>query len=136
MFIDKSDILNYIDEDTLDAITGSDDAIITSAISDSEELVSDYLKHRFIIADDLAKTAGDRNRSLVKCVVSLSIFNIFERLPSNVVPEARQESYDRAITWLKDIQKGTLDVNLTRKDPQQGYNIKFNPGTKSKDFRI
>lgn len=126
-FLIKADLLNYIDESTIDQLTDGDDAIVTDAIKDAEERVTEKISQRVDTAAEFAKVDPARNRSLLKHCVNLSIYYLFERLYTDVLPEGRVQAMQTAEAWLDDIAKGNIVVNMDKTDEaaQSGWPIRW-----------
>ena len=137
--ISKTDILYYIPADDLDQITGEDDSIIDFSIEDAENYAKEYLRPRFDVETEFLKTGIDRNKSLLNVLVHISIYLMFERLNTNVLPEARSDSYNRSIQWLKDVSSGKLETTLTEKtspENEKGYAIRWGSSEKKINTKL
>lgn len=123
--LSQTDLEIYIDPRELQQITDNNGLVVPEAIEDAEEFVKEFLRHRIDVDVEFAKTGTDRNRSLLKHVSAVAIYFINQRIPTDVVPEARGVAYEEAVDWCKDIQKGLRQTSLTEKDPEnkEGYNI-------------
>jgi len=126
-FIDKTDLLRYIDESTIDQLTDNTDAYVVEAIKDAEERITEKISPRVDIAAELAKVDPDRNRSLLKHCINLSIYYLFERLYTDVLPEGRTQGMETAETWLEDVYNGKINVSLDKKDEdnQEGWPLRW-----------
>ena len=131
-FIDKTDLLRYIDESTIDQLTDNTDAYVVEAIKDAEERITEKISPRVDIAAELAKVDPDRNRSLLKHCINLSIYYLFERLYTDVLPEGRTQGMETAETWLEDVYNGKINVSLDKKDEdsQEGWPLRWGSDTK------
>ena len=126
-FLVKTDLLNYIDLSTLNQLTDGTDAYITEAIKDAEARISERISQRINTATEYAKTGGTRDRSLLKHAISISIYYLFERLYTDVLPEGRVESYKTAEKWLEDVNEGKITVPLAKVDEstQKGWPVRW-----------
>jgi phage gp36-like protein len=126
-FIVKSDLVRYIDETTIDQLTDDDDTLVTEAIKDAEERISERIGQRVNTATEFAKSGANRQRSLLKHCISLAIYYLFERLYTDVLPEGRIQAMQYAEAWLEDVSKGKIVVNLTKVDEanQSGWPIRW-----------
>jgi hypothetical protein len=69
---------------------------------------------------------GDkRNQLLVMYLVDISLYHIHSRLTPNQIPENRFLRYETAITWLKQISKGSLKVDLPVLDLPSSFSMKI-----------
>lgn len=62
---------------------------------------------------DFFTETDDRNPVLVEITALLVIYNTQRRENPRQMPEQRQVDYDNSIARLKDIQRGTLDLDIT-----------------------
>lgn len=129
----QTDLEIYIDSRELTQITDGNASVVPEAIEDAEEFVKEFLRHRINVVNEFAKTGTNRNRSLLKHCSAVAIYFINQRIPTDVLPEARGIAYEEALEWLRDIQKGlrqtTLEeINSTEKT---GYNITWGDATKN-----
>lgn len=130
-FINKDDILNIIESRDLEEITKGDDTIIEEEILNALELVSEKLRNRYDLDYEFNLTGTDRNRQLLKQSVSIAMFYISERIPTNFMPESRQEAFDRAESWLLEVDEGKRNVNLRQLDAenQVGFPLRWGSTT-------
>lgn len=131
-FITKTDLLRYIDESTIDQLTDATDSYVDEAIKDAEERITERIGQRVDTATEYAKTGTDRHRSLLKHCINLSIYFLFERLYTDVLPEGRTQGMETAEAWLTDISEANILVNLATIDDenQKGWPIRWGSDTK------
>tara|TARA_R110000796_G_scaffold29552_7_gene79773 strand:+ start:369 stop:788 length:420 start_codon:yes stop_codon:yes gene_type:complete len=115
-FLVKADIQRYLDIYIIDELTDTDDTIVVDAIADAEDRVREKISPRFDLNVEFAKTGTLRNRSLLKCCISLTIYYLYERLNTRVLPEAKVTAFEIAEHWLNEVYEGKLNVNLTKID--------------------
>jgi len=115
-FLLKADLIRYVDETTIDQLTDDNDTIVDEAIADAEERITERIGQRVDTATEFAKVGAARQRSLLKHCINLSIFYLFERLYTDVLPEGRVTAMQMAEQWLEDIAKGNIIVNLAKVD--------------------
>lgn len=126
-FLVKSDLLRYIDESTIDQLTDGTDAYVDEAILDAEERITERIGQRVDTAAEFIKTGTARHRSLMKHCINLSIYFLFERLYTDVLPEGRVQGMEMAEQWLTDISEGNIIVNLEKVDEanEKGWPIRW-----------
>lgn len=131
-FLFKADLVRYIDEVQINQLTDSNDTIVSEAIADAEERINEMIGQRVDTATEFAKVGVARQRSLLKHAINLSIFYLFERLYTDVLPEGRVNGKEMAEAWLEDIAKGNILVNLAKVDEtkQKGWPIRWGSQTK------
>lgn len=131
-FINKTDLTRYLELETIDQLTDGTDSIVDEAILDAEERIKEKISPRFDMTTELAKTGTDRNRSLMKHCISLAIFNLFQRVHIDVLPEGRENAYAEAEKWLDDVYMGKVNVELATVDEtnEKGWPIRWGSQTK------
>jgi len=131
-FIFKTDISRYLEVETIDQLTDSTDTIVEEAIKDAEERIVEKISPRFNMVTEFAKTGTNRQRSLMKCCISLSIFYLFQRVQIDVLPEGREFAHQEAEKWLDDVYKGKLNVDLAtvNETKEKGWPLRWGSQTK------
>ena len=131
-FLVKADLFNYVDESTIDQLTDGTDLIVTDAIADAEDRIREKISPRFNLDTEFSKAGAARNRSLLKHAVNISIFYLFQRTYTDVLPEGREMANDTAEKWLNDVYEGRINVTLATNDEanQQGWPLRWNSDTK------
>ena len=102
----KADIQKVLSDTTLaqltDHVNGTtiDDAKITQAIGDADELIDAYLRGRYTLPFSSMPT-------VVKQIsVDIAIFNLYSKRPEREMPETIRARYRDALRLLSDIQSG------------------------------
>lgn len=76
------------------------------------EEVASYLRGRYAVGYIFRDEANDRNEFLVTIVANVTLYYLSKHLPARMAQETRNELYERAIEWLKLVQKGAVQPNL------------------------
>jgi phage gp36-like protein len=131
-FIVKADLYTYIDQSTINQLTDNTDTIVTDVIKDAENRLKERISARFDMVVELAKTGTNRNRSLLKACINLSIYYLFQRLYTDVIPEGRVQGMQEAEKWMEDAISGNIQTTLTpvSVENQTGWAIKWGSETK------
>lgn len=131
-FIVKADLYNYIDQSTIDQLTDNTNTFVTEAIKDAEDRIRERISPRFDLVVEYAKTGTNRHRTLLKACINLTIFYLFQRLYTDVIPEGRMSARDEAEKWMEDAIQGNIQTTLaTVNDAEQtGFAIKWGSDTK------
>ena len=136
-YIDRTDIEAYMESMEIDQIIDGDSTIIDTAISDAEEFCAEKVRQRFDMPLEYAKTGADRNRQMLKTVVSVTLFYLSERLVTNNIPESRFLAYERAMEWLDEVGSGKrmVDMEAISSEDQTGWSIRWGASTpKNENF--
>jgi phage gp36-like protein len=77
-----------------------------------------YLNSRYDIASIFSTTQPeeDRNRLIVLYLVDITLYHLHSNISPDTIPELRESRYKAAITWCKDVAKGTISPILPEKD--------------------
>jgi hypothetical protein len=126
-FIEQTDLERYIDPDDLEQIIDDDSTVVPGAIEDGEEFVKEKLRQRYDVDAEMAKSAPNRHRQLLKQTIAVVLFYISERLPTDVMPESRGQAYERAVDWLNECASGKRMASMETIDDenQVGLSIRY-----------
>lgn len=114
-FIVKADLLTYIQEFELDAITQLDDKFIQAAIEAAQAEIRMHLYDSFEV-DAIFNAEGEqRNALLINFCADIAIYLLAVRCQAGQYIELRKAQYDRAISWLKAAAKTELYCDLPRR---------------------
>jgi len=125
MYLVKDDYTIRIDIDQLDKIlakasTGSGltaQQILTQAEDTAEAEINAYLSAYYDTATEFAidgsTNPGDRNKNIVRCMIDISLFNVFFTVSPRDIPVTRENLYNKCIEMLKAYRDGELDFGLT-----------------------
>ena len=111
-YITKTDLTNRFNGTNLDELTGSNDTILTEVENQALELVAGFTRHWYDMATEFAKTGANRNPVLIRIVCDLILFDLVGRNNSGNVPEYRTIRYDNAMSDLKKIQSGHIQLDI------------------------
>jgi Protein of unknown function (DUF1320). len=118
--------------ENISVIQRDDDTILTAAIQGAIVEAKGYLK-----AYDLDKvfsmSGEERNPLLLIFVKDIATWHFLVLCNAGHELKLRQDRYDRAIAWLRGVQKGDIDPDLPVKDNENGQGtgiIKFGSNPK------
>lgn len=111
MFITTTDLNTHIYAENLSAITDDDEllpaAAIDAAIAEAKGYLSSY------DTDAIFNATGDtRNGLLLMFCKDMAIWHLMNLCNAGSDRTVRQDRYERAISWLKSVQKGTVKPDL------------------------
>lgn len=114
-FINKNDLLTYIQEFELDSITQSDDTLVTAAIEAAQAEMRMYLFDTFDVDAIFTAVGAQRNALLLNFCADIAIYLLAVRCQAGQYIELRKAQYDRAISWLKAAAKSDTYADLPRR---------------------
>jgi hypothetical protein len=113
-FLTTDDFLLKLPEDIRNQITGGDDTIIDEAESQATAIIQDAFFEKYDLGAEFAKTGTDRHVNLLRWVLNLTIYFIYERIPANQVPERIVKNYDDTIVEIKNVEAGKRNTTLAK----------------------
>jgi phage gp36-like protein len=108
-FITKDDFPASVHADILDALTRSNDNVITDNASRTIDEMKAYLNGRYNTTAIFNAQGDSRNKYMLRLAISITLYYIFlvhnpRKMTQNIV-----EEYERSIEALEKIQKGSLN---------------------------
>lgn len=122
-FLNKADFEAVCDKPTLEVINQANDDNMKRAEHYAIEEVSSYLCSRYDIAQAYTCIGDERNPQLVMITCDIALYHLIAWLPKRIGFEIRELRYNKAINWLRDVQKGIATPNISTKTNEQGEDI-------------
>jgi phage gp36-like protein len=119
-FILKEDYATRVSTSIIDQITGGDDELLNDAEKDAGALITDRLSDKYNVQAELAFTGDERDRSLMRWMISLSLYYIYARVPDEEIPERVIKDYDDTLKELDKIAGGRYGCSLQRNTTADG----------------
>lgn len=111
-FISVEDYSSFINTGILNKITGGDE----NKIFNAEELaighVRSKLGERFDIDAELRKTGNGRNQTLLKWILSISVYHVYNTIPDVDIPERVDKNHDVALAEIDKVASGKSPTDL------------------------
>lgn len=121
-YLTVQEIKAYLYQENVDTITRNDDTIVESAIDTGIAEAKGYL-NAYKVAEIFGAQGSSRNPLLLTMVKDLSAFHILKLSNAGVHYEYRKQIYDRAVQWLKDVQKGNIVPDLPKAVDDTGTEV-------------
>lgn len=115
MFLIQSDYDFTILSEYLLQVIDNNHAVRLQAELAAQSIIEDYLRHKFDVENIFEQTAGARDKSIIRCYVHLSLYNLFSRVSPVQIPEQRVTNYEDSMKWLKSVSKGDLTPDLPKR---------------------
>ncbi|GHV31593.1 hypothetical protein FACS1894177_06520 [Bacteroidia bacterium] len=113
MFVTIEEIKTHLYGESISAISGSDDTIliaaIDAAISEARGYLADFDRNAVFSAEGNA-----RNALLLVFVKDIAVWHYINLCNAGTELELRLNRYERAVAWLKGVQKGDISPDLPR----------------------
>ena len=111
-FITQADYLTYIRDANLTRLIEGNAALLEDAEATAIATVRDSLFQYYKVDDLFALTGAARPKQVVRWVVTLALYYLYERLPAAVMPDRAKSNYDQVTTWLGQIEDGRKSLDL------------------------
>jgi phage gp36-like protein len=112
MFLEKADLGSAIYGYQVDQITEGNDDLVLQAINAAIEEVGGYLSGSSLydVTAIFAATGTNRNALILTYTITIAKWYIVELCNADVIYEQAKERYDRAVSWLTKLSKGTVTL--------------------------
>jgi len=109
-YIDETDLKQYITQAQLDRMNRPDDATdyISKAINEAQNYIKRRLNYKYDMDTELAKTAEDRDETLMRIMSMLAIYNLTIPFELHDDEGKYYQQYQRALEDIANIENGTL----------------------------
>jgi phage gp36-like protein len=126
IFLTQTDFNAKISPDILNQITDLDNAVLNDAEASAIALITDAFADKYDLTVEFAKTADNRHKNLIRWLLNLTLYFIYERIPDSQVPERVVKNYDDTIKEIEMIERGkratTLQV-IVNPDTQRPHTV-------------
>ena len=111
MYITPEELKTHLYEANVRLIQGDDDTILLAAIDAAVQEAKGYLA-RYDLAAIFGAHGSERNALLLVFVKDIAVWHFITLCNAGVDMEFRRFRYERAISWLKAVQKGDVTPDL------------------------
>lgn len=113
-FITDDDYKKQIKEANLLAMIENDLPTREDAELSAISQVKDYLFELYDTDAIFSATGTDRHPYLVRCVINVVLYILYQRLPKRMVPELIQKNYDETLSYLERVNDGKIAADLPK----------------------
>lgn len=132
-YLTQAELGTHLYTENIAVITRGDDTMITAAIDAAISEAKGYLG-AFDKEAIFGAEGNARNALLLTFVKDMSAWHLINLCNAGIEFKIRQDRYDRAINWLKEVQKGNVspDLPVAQGDDGEdaGSQIKFGSNPK------
>ena len=110
-FIDLKDYDATVHHEIIDALTRSDETIPDICEDRAISEMKSYMSGRYNVEEIFAARGENRHPLVLMVCLDIAVYHIYCVGNPMKLSQMRKDRYDRAIEWLKAVQKGQIDVN-------------------------
>lgn len=110
-FIDPADYDATAHRDILDALTRGDNSILDICEDRAIEEMKSYLSGRYDTDKIFASSGSERHPLVLMMCLDIAVYHIYCVGNPQKLSSMRKDRYDRAVEWMKAVQKGNIVVN-------------------------
>ena len=119
MWLNPAELTTHLRNEQLSAIARDDETIITAAIDGAIAEAKGYLAA--FDTEQIFSTSGpQRHQLLLIFIKDIAVYHFINLCNVGTQYEIRKLRYERAVDWLKDVQKGMARPDLPAKEDPQG----------------
>ena len=115
MYITPEEINTHLNVESVEAISDGDETLLQAAIDGAIVETKSYLSG-FDVATEFSKSKTEgtdyRNPLLIIFLKDIIVWHFINICNVNISMDIRQDRYNRAIAWLKSVQKGEVNPDL------------------------
>jgi phage gp36-like protein len=137
MFLEKDDLGSAIYGYQVDQITEGNDDVVLQAIGAAIQEVGGYLSGASLydVPAIFATTGTARNPLILTHTVTVAKWYLVELCNADIIYEQAKERYDRAVSWLIKLSKGTVTLSelpVVSIDEEESETDTFGFGSRTK----
>ena len=116
MYLEYEDFETLCDTSDLEVITGESPEKRERALKFALDEVRSYMRTKYRIDQEFAKTGDARNEYLMMIVADITLYHLYSMLPSRMSLETREARYKSAIKWLEGVRDSKQHPGIPSND--------------------
>lgn len=117
-FITRDDYPSSVRTEFLDRATREDPNILEIVENEAVAEMKGYLSGRYDVEKAFAATGEDRHDLLLMFAKDIAIYHLCS-IREGLMTQTRIDRYERAVDWLKSVQKGDITVDGLDRVPEE-----------------
>lgn len=123
-FLKESDYAPFIKPEIKVAVTGTaandPSAKQLAAEETAVAMITEYIGGRYDCTNIFSRVDTNRNSWIIKCVIVITLYNLYQQTGMKDIPEHRVSEYDDVIKWLEKVGAGVIPTTLPEKTGETG----------------
>ena len=112
MFVTEEDYRVVVGDSALRVISQASAENRANAELEAMEEIAGYLRPKYDTQAIFQAEGDARNRLIVMYTADIALYHLVSAMPQRMGSEVRQERYERAISWLEGVAKGSIVPDL------------------------
>ncbi len=125
-YLTIQELNTHLHDELVETITRGDETIAQAAIDAAMAEAKGYLA-RFDCARIFSASGSKRNQLLLIFIKDIAIWHLINLCNAGTELQFRQDRYERAIDWLKAVQRGDVSPDLPIRESEEGEKQKDSP---------
>lgn len=125
-YLTLQELSTHLHDEQVETITRGDNTIAEAAIDAAIAEARGYLT-RFDTARIFSASGSKRNQLMLIFVKDIAVWHLINLCNAGSELPLRKDRYERAVDWLKAVQRGDVSPDLPSKEPEGGKAEKNNP---------
>lgn len=109
-FITDTDYDSTIHAEILDSLVRGDSTVVEQCENDAIAEMKGYLSSRYDVNAIFSKTGSERNDLILMYAKDIAVYHMFCVHNPYKISKVRQDRYDRAMEWLKQVSQGNIMI--------------------------
>lgn len=118
-FLSADELKTHLYTENINVISRDDDTILAAAIDAAVQEAKGYLGS-YDVQSVFGASGNERNALLLIFVKDIAVWHFLNLCNAGTDLSLRQDRYERAIDWLKAVQKGNVTPDLPKKTDESG----------------
>ena len=119
MFVTEEDYRVVVGDSALRVISQASAENRANAELEAMEEIAGYLRPKYDTQAIFQAEGDARNRLIVMYTADIALYHLVSAMPQRMGREVRQERYERAISWLEGVAKGSIVPDLPTAQPEE-----------------
>lgn len=114
IYLTEGDFVAKISDNILEQILDGNNTILDEAEQSATAIIQDAFAEKYDLDAEFAKTVTDRHKNLLRWMLNLTLYFLYERVHDNQVPDRVVKNYDDTVSEIKSIEQGKRNTSLLK----------------------
>jgi len=114
IYLTEGDFVAKISDNILEQILDGNNTILDEAEQSATAIIQDAFAQKYDLDAEFAKTGTDRHKNLLRWMLNLTLYFLYERVHDNQVPDRVVKNYDDTVSEIKSIEQGKRNTSLLK----------------------